>query len=104
MPAWPGPHLIRIHAHFTRAPFEAGLHAGTCLTHTRELRQRRLCQLYLTSTCRREGVMVAVAGVLLGGIARGAGLRGTVVRERVSGDHQPLYGSGALALDPCLHP
>src|SRR6266487_3475620 len=49
-------------------------------------------------------VMVAMPSVLIGGIARGAGLQGAVIREGPTGDHQPLLGSDALALDPRLHP
>ena len=48
--------------------------------------------------------MVAIPGVLIGGIARGAGLQRAVVREGPTGDHQPLLGSGAFAFDPRLHP
>ena len=48
--------------------------------------------------------MVAVAGVLIGGIPRGTGLQRPVVRQGTPGDHQPLLGSGAFALDPRLHP
>jgi len=32
------------------------------------------------------------------------GLQETSGRERWSGDHQPLLGSGPLALEPRLHP
>src|SRR5215813_13447686 len=49
-------------------------------------------------------VMVAVALVLLGGIARGTGLQYPVVREGPTGDDQPLLRSRAFALDPRLHP
>src|SRR6266478_3600146 len=48
--------------------------------------------------------MVAVAPVLLGSIPRGTGLPCPVVREGPTGDHQPLLGSRAFALEPCLHP
>ena len=48
--------------------------------------------------------MVAIAGVLIGGIRRGAGLQRAVVREGTTGDHQPLLGSRAFALEPRLHP
>src|SRR5712691_1831559 len=62
--------------------------------------------VFSTFLCRAftAHVMVAVAGVLIGGSARGAGLQGTVVRERSPGDHQPLRGPRTFALDPCLHP
>src|SRR5262249_48950500 len=64
----------------------------------------RRCQLPLGHTRRTEGVMVAGAGVLLGGSARGAGLPGAGVRERAPGAHQPLCGARAFALEPWLHP
>src|SRR5262249_17576872 len=48
--------------------------------------------------------MIAVAGILLGGIARGTGPPWAVVRERLPGDDQPFLGAGAFALDPRLHP
>ena len=48
--------------------------------------------------------MVAVAGILIGGIARGAGPQCAVVRERLPGDHQAFLGPDAFALDPRLHP
>jgi hypothetical protein len=48
--------------------------------------------------------MVAVTGLLIGGIARGVGSQGALVRARLPGDHQPFLGSGAFALDPGLNP
>jgi len=48
--------------------------------------------------------MIAVAGVLIGGIPRGTGLQCPVVRQGPTGDHQPLFRSGPFALDPRLHP
>src|SRR5215468_267661 len=104
MPAWPGAHLVLIHAHFTLAPFKACLNAGARLDHARQLRQRRLCQLCLTYTCRREVVMIAIPGVLIGGIARGPAPQEAVVREWLPSNHQPFLGSRTFALDPRLHP
>src|SRR5512145_2899641 len=75
----PGAHLVRIHAHFALASFKARFNAGASLHDSCQGRQRRLFQLHLGHTRRTEVVMVAVAGVLIGGIARGAGLQGTVV-------------------------
>src|SRR5262249_49080574 len=46
---------------------------------------------------------IAIAGVLLAGLARGLCLQQTVVRERMTGDYQPLLGPGAFALQACLH-
>ncbi|MEE9148542.1 MAG: hypothetical protein V3U27_14200 [Candidatus Tectomicrobia bacterium] len=48
--------------------------------------------------------MVAVAGVLIGGIRRGLGLQCPVIRQGTTGDDQPLFGSGPFALDPRLNP
>src|SRR5262249_37086001 len=48
--------------------------------------------------------LIAVAGVVIGGIARGTSLQGALICQRTTGDHQPLCGSGALALHPRLHP
>ena len=48
--------------------------------------------------------MVAVALVLLGSIPRGTGLPCRIVREGPTGDHQPLLGARAFALEPCLYP
>src|SRR2546423_1820681 len=104
MPAWPGPHLVRIHAHLAFASFETRFNTGASLDHARQFRKRRLFQLLLGHTCRTEVVMVAVTGILIGGIARGAGSQGALVRARLPGDHQPFLGSGAFALDPGLHP
>src|SRR5215472_11193093 len=47
--------------------------------------------------------MIAVAGILIGGIARGSGPQCAVVRARLPGDDQPFLGAGAFALDPRLH-
>src|SRR5215471_13577703 len=49
-------------------------------------------------------VMVAGVLVLLGGIPRGTGLPCRIVREGPTGDHQPLLGARAFALEPCLYP
>src|SRR5262249_40824962 len=48
-------------------------------------------------------IAVTIAGVLLAGLARGLGLQHTVVREGMTGDHQPLLGPCAFALQACLH-
>src|SRR5438309_12118542 len=48
--------------------------------------------------------MVAIPGVLIGGIARGPGPQETVIREWLPSNHQPFLGSRAFALDPRLHP
>src|SRR4029450_7187614 len=98
MPAPPAAHLVLIHAHFALPPFEARFNAGARLDDPRQFRQRRLCQLPLRPTRRTEIVMIAVAGILIGGIARGARSPYAVVRERLPGDDQPFLGSGAFAL------
>src|SRR5437870_3685107 len=48
--------------------------------------------------------MVAISGVLIGGLVKGPGPQEAVVREWLPGHHQPFLGSRAFALDPCLHP
>src|SRR5438552_18197707 len=48
--------------------------------------------------------MIAIAGVLIGGIPRGTGLQRAVLRQGPPGDHQPLLGSRAFALDSRLTP
>src|SRR4029450_1311226 len=60
MPALPRAHLVLVHAYLSLASFETRLNAGARLDHARELRQRRLCQLSLTYTCRREVIMITV--------------------------------------------
>src|SRR4029450_5078934 len=55
-------------------------------------------------TRRTQGVMIAVALILIGGIPRGTGLQCVVIRQGPTGDHQPRRGSGPFALDPRLHP
>ena len=81
MPAWPGPHLVRIHAHLAFASFEARFNARASLDHSCEFPKRRLLKRYRTPGGRREVVMVAVALVLLGSIPRGTGRPCPVVRE-----------------------
>src|SRR6266849_8329128 len=104
MPALPGPHLVFVHAHLAFASFEARFNTSARLDHPCELPKRRLLKRSRTPGGRREVVMVAVALVLLGSIPRGTGLPCPVVREGPTGDDQPLLGSRAFALEPCLHP
>src|SRR5437868_5975461 len=104
MPPLPGAYLILIHADLTFASFEACFNAGARLDHPPQFPKRRLLEGHLAPISRREVVMIAVAGVLLSGIPRGAGLQRPVVRERTPSDHQPLLGSQAFALDPRLYP
>src|SRR5215467_10142115 len=104
MPALPGPHLIFAHAHLAFASLEARFNARASLDHPCQFPKRRLRERSRTPSGRREVVMVAVALVLLGSIARGTGLQYPVVREGPTGDHQPLFRSRAFALDPRLHP
>src|SRR6266700_3415145 len=68
---------------------------------------KKILSTYL-GNLSHEVIMIAMPGVLLGGIPRGAGFQGTVVRERSPGDHQPFLGSRAFALQtrrhaPCGH-
>src|SRR5262245_22659191 len=104
MPALPGPHLVCVHTHLAFASFEARFNARARLDHPGQFPQRRLLERSRTPSGRREVVMVAVALVLLGGIARGTGLPYPVVREGPTGDYQPLLGARAFALDPRLYP
>src|SRR5207237_6923613 len=99
-----GAHLIRVHADLAFASFTTRFNAGARLDDPRQFRQRRLLKLRPGHRRRTEGVMVAMPGVVIGGIARGAGLQRPVVRQGPTGDHQPLLASGALALHPCLYP
>src|SRR5437660_4902488 len=104
MPAVPGAHLILIHTHFALASFAARLNAGARLDHPCEFPTRRLFACHPASIARREVIMVAVAGVVIGSITRGARLQRALVRQWTTGDDQPLFGSGAFALHPRLHP
>src|SRR5881296_3795258 len=103
MPAVPGAHLILIHSCLTFTSFEAGLNAGASLDDPCQFPKRRLLELRLGPTRRCEIILVAVAGVLIRGIPRGAGLQRPVVRKGTTGDDQPLGGSCSFALQPCLH-
>src|SRR5215467_15431984 len=104
MPAMPRAHLILVHTHFALAAFETRLNAGARLDHPREFPKRRLLECHPASIARREVIMIAVVGVVIGSILRGAWLQRAIVRQRTTGDHQPLCGSGAFALHPRLHP
>src|SRR5262249_40767646 len=99
-----GPYLVLVHAHFALASFEARLNAGARLDDACQVRKRGLLECHCGPMRRCEIVMIAVAGVVIRGIARGTRLQRTIVRQRTTGDHQPLLGSGAFALHPCLHP
>src|SRR5215467_13327502 len=99
MPTLPGPHLVCGHAHLAFASFKACFNARASLDHPCQFPKRRLLERSRTPSSRCEVVMVAVALVLIGGIARGTGLQYPVVREGPTGDHQPLLGSRAFALD-----
>src|SRR5215471_4421472 len=104
MPTLPGTHLVFVHAHLAFASFEACFNARASLDHPGQFPKRRFFERSHTPSGRREVVMVAVALVLIGGIARGTSLPYPVVREGPTGDYQPLLGSRAFALDPRLHP
>src|SRR5207247_11343507 len=60
--------ILLVHAHLTFAAFEARFNAGARLDHTCQFRQRRLFHLPLGHARRTEVVMIAVAGILIGGI------------------------------------
>src|SRR5438128_6656434 len=98
MPPLPGADLILVHADLAFASFEARFNAGARLDDPRQFPKRRLLERHLAPIRWREVILVAMPGVLIGGIPRGAGLQGTVVRERTPGDHYPLFGSWAFTL------
>src|SRR5215475_2077708 len=104
MPAVPGTHLILVHAHFTLASLETRLNADARLDDPRQFRKRGLFVCDGCPLCRRQIVMIAVAGVVIGGIPRGPSLQRALVRQRTTGNDQPFCGSGAFALHPRLHP
>src|SRR5216683_2689631 len=74
-----GAHLVCIHPHLTFASFEARFNAGARLDDSRQFPKRRLLERHRTSIGRCEIIMVAVAGILIGGIPRGTGLPYPVV-------------------------
>src|SRR5438067_13538313 len=103
MPVLPGAHLIRIHSDFALASCKTRFNTGTCFDHPRQVCQRRFFERQLGPSRRREVIMVAMLGVLIGGIASGAGLDGPVVRQGTTVDLYPLFGSWVCSLDPRLH-
>src|SRR5215831_16137193 len=104
LPAVLGAHLVRVQASLALAAFATRLHAGARLDDARQFPKKRLLECHPTSIARREVILIAVAGVVIGGLARGTSLQCALVRQRTTGEHQPLCGSGALALHPRLHP
>src|SRR5919202_180058 len=102
MPTVPGAHLVLIHADFALPSFKTRFNAGARFDHPCQLVQRRLLKSYLRYASRREVVMVAVILVLIGSIARGRGLKGPLVCQGTTGDHEPLLGAGPFALNPRL--
>src|SRR5262245_52002910 len=103
MPAVPGTHLILVHAHFTLASLETRLNAGARLDDPRQFRKRGLFACHGCPMYRRQIVMIAVAGIVIGGITRGTSLRRALVRQSTAGNDQPLLGSRPFALHPRLH-
>src|SRR5713101_4500615 len=69
-----GAHLVRVHARFTFASFEARFNAGARFDHACQFRQQRFLQLYLGHTRRGEVILVAIPSVPIGGIPRCLGL------------------------------
>src|SRR5918993_5061151 len=70
MPALPGTNLILVHSHLALASFEARLNASARLDHSCQFPKRRFMECHPTSIARREVVMIAVAGVIVAGVAR----------------------------------
>src|SRR5947208_15447782 len=102
--ARPSAHLILIPADLAFASFEACFNAGARLDHPPQFPKRRLLERHLAPIGRREVVMIAVAGVLIGGIPRGTGRPCPVGRAGPTGDHQALRGSRAVSLGACPPP
>src|SRR2546426_7635387 len=76
-----GPHLVLVHADFALAAFETRFNAGARCDDPCQFPKRWLLERDLAPLCRREGILVAVAGVLSGGIRRGLGLQRPLVRQ-----------------------
>src|SRR2546427_10158287 len=96
MPALPGAHLVLVHTCLTFASFEARLNAVASCDDPRQFLKRRLLELGLGHTRRREVIPVAVLAVVLRGIRRGFPLQDALVPEQATGDDQPFLGSRAL--------
>src|SRR4029434_887414 len=106
MPALPGPHLVFIHTHLAFAAFKARFNARARLDHPCQFPKRRLLKRSRSPSGRRKVVMIAVAlGVVLSvALPRARALPCPIVREGPPGDHQPLLGARAFALEPRLDP
>src|SRR6266566_1195520 len=70
-----GADLILVHADLAFASFEARFNAGARLDDPCQFPKRRFLERHLGPSRRREVILVAVAGVLIGGIPRGTGLQ-----------------------------
>src|SRR5438876_508634 len=86
MPPLPGADLILVHADLAFASFEARFNAGARFDDPCQFPKRRFLERPLRLTGRCEVILVAMLGVLIGGIPRGAGLQGTVVSYKRSCD------------------
>src|SRR5215470_16597230 len=102
MPALPRAYLVFVHPRLSLSSLKAGFNTGPRFDDPRQFRQPRLLQLRLGHTRRSEIIVVAIAGILIRGIPRGAGLHRPVVYEGTTGDHQPLVGPGPLAFETRL--
>src|SRR6266851_6477490 len=98
-----GAHLVLIHPDLALAPFETRFNAQAGCDHPRQFCQRRRLELDFRHTRRREVIAIAVPAVLFRGIRRGLSLQDAVVRERTTGDHEPLLGSRSFAFQTSLH-
>jgi hypothetical protein len=74
LPALPGAHLIPVHSSLAFASLKTRFNAGPRFDNACQFPKRGLLECHLASIRRREGILVAIAGVLIGGIARGTGL------------------------------
>ena len=64
--------------------------AGTRFDDARQFPKRGFLEPHAASIRWCEVIVVAVASILISGIARGAGLKRVLVRQRTTGDDQPV--------------
>src|SRR5262245_54720471 len=99
MPALPGAHLVLVHPRLTFASLKAGLNAEPGFDDPRQFHQRQLLSLHLGCLSRCKVVAITVAGVVIGSIQRGLSFQPVLIRERLTGDYQPLLGTRPFAFE-----
>src|SRR4029453_12738513 len=96
MPALPRAHLVFVHPRLSFSSLKAGFNAGPRFDDPRQFRQPRLLQLRLGHPRRSEIIVVAIAGILIRGIPKDAGLH---VRSSTRGRRgTPSHSSGPVRL------